>query len=113
MFYTKITQLKFNNGKTLPINPNDIVIFVGPNNSGKSQSLRDIYKKVSDDLESIVIKDVNVQRGNLEELKQSLRETSKYTEATNSTYSGYDYTIYNSQFVVYNNTLKLSEAFRP
>lgn len=113
MFYTKITELKFNNGKNLPINPNDIVIFVGPNNSGKSQSLRDIYKKVSDDLESIVIKDVKVQRGSLDELKQSIKATSKYTETSNSTYSGYDYTIYNSQFGIYNNGFKLSEAFRP
>ena len=113
MFYTKITELIFNNGKILPINPNDIVIFVGPNNSGKSQSLRDIYKKISVELESTVIKDVKVQRGSLDELKMSIKATSKCMETSNSTYSGYDYHIYNSQFGLYNNSLKLSEPFRP
>ena len=38
-----ISQLKFNNGETLDISANDIVVFVGPNNAGKSQSLKDIY----------------------------------------------------------------------
>lgn len=113
MFYTKITELKFNSGKNLPINSNDIVIFVGPNNSGKSQSLRDIYKKVSEDLDSVVIKDVSVQKGSLEELKKSLKESSKITESNNSTYSGYDYIVYNSQFSAYNNGSRLVDSFRP
>lgn len=38
-----ISKLQFNTGKTLDIKQDDIVIFVGPNNAGKSQSLKDIY----------------------------------------------------------------------
>lgn len=38
-----ISRIKLNNGKSLEILQDDIVIFVGPNNSGKSQSLKDIY----------------------------------------------------------------------
>ena len=38
-----ISKLTFNNGKELEIAANDIVVFVGPNNAGKSQSLKDIY----------------------------------------------------------------------
>lgn len=33
-----ISKLFFNNGQSVDINKNDIVEFVGPNNSGKSQS---------------------------------------------------------------------------
>lgn len=35
-----ISKLTFNNGKELEIAANDIVVFVGPNNAGKSQSLK-------------------------------------------------------------------------
>lgn len=113
MFYTKITEIKFNNEKTLSINPNDIVIFVGPNNSGKSQSLRDIYKKISNDLESVVVKDVMVSKGNLEELKTSVKTSSKELPSANTGYSGYGYEIYNSFFAAYNINMRLNEGFRP
>ena len=39
-----ISKLFLNNGKEIDINKNDIVIFVGPNNAGKSQALKDIYE---------------------------------------------------------------------
>lgn len=38
-----ISRLEFNTGESLDIKQNDIVVFVGPNNAGKSQSLKDIY----------------------------------------------------------------------
>ena len=38
-----ISRITFNNGESLDISRDDIVIFVGPNNAGKSQSLNDIY----------------------------------------------------------------------
>ena len=41
---TIITKLVFNNGKELSLSSNDIIVFVGANNSGKSQSLKDIYR---------------------------------------------------------------------
>lgn len=34
-----ISRITFNNGESLDISRDDIVIFVGPNNAGKSQSL--------------------------------------------------------------------------
>lgn len=42
-----ISKLVFNNGEQLDIAEDDIVIFVGPNNAGKSQSLKDIYQLAS------------------------------------------------------------------
>ena len=38
-----ISRLEFNTGESLDVKKNDIVVFVGPNNAGKSQSLKDIY----------------------------------------------------------------------
>lgn len=37
-----ISSATFSDGTTLTLQPNDIVVFVGPNNSGKSAALRDI-----------------------------------------------------------------------
>lgn len=37
-----IQNITFNDGTTIPLNSSDIVIFTGANNSGKSQTLRDI-----------------------------------------------------------------------
>ena len=43
MYGGYISKVAFNNGQSIDINKNDIVIFVGPNNVGKSQALKDIY----------------------------------------------------------------------
>lgn len=57
-----ISQITFNNGESLSIEKNDIVIFVGPNNAGKSQSLKDIFALSSDALPSIVISDIQISK---------------------------------------------------
>ena len=38
----KVTKLFLNDGNSLEVSPKDIVVFVGANNCGKSQSLKDI-----------------------------------------------------------------------
>ena len=43
-YNTYISKLIFNDNEELNVNQNDIVVFVGPNNAGKSQSLKDIYE---------------------------------------------------------------------
>ena len=37
-----VSRIIFNNGRNLDVSPSDIVVFVGPNNVGKSQTLKDI-----------------------------------------------------------------------
>ena len=58
-----ISEIKFNNGKTVAINPNDIVVFVGPNNVGKSQSLKDINALCEDSRRSVtVISEIRIRK---------------------------------------------------
>ncbi len=38
----------------------ELVVFVGPNNMGKSQSLRDISNAISTDNGNVVVKDVKI-----------------------------------------------------
>ena len=39
-----ISKIIFNNGAALDVEKNGIVVFVGPNNVGKSQALKDITR---------------------------------------------------------------------
>ena len=60
-----ISQIQFNNGEQVDISQNDIVVFVGPNNAGKSQSLKDIYGLSREKVPSIVISDVKIKKHTL------------------------------------------------
>lgn len=92
-----ISKLVFNNGKELDINKNDIVVFVGPNNAGKSQALSDIYALSEKKYQTVVISDIEViKKGSL---KQMLDITSqKSDKGDHWTYSTM------GRSVVYNNS---------
>jgi ABC-type polar amino acid transport system ATPase subunit len=57
-----ISELTFNNCEVLQIKNNDIVIFVGPNNAGKSQSLNDIYTLCEAKNPTVVISDIKITK---------------------------------------------------
>ena len=59
-----ISKLFLNNGKEIEIKENDIVLFVGPNNVGKSQALKDIYEICDTKKPSIVVKDIEIVKHN-------------------------------------------------
>lgn len=92
----KITKLKFNNGAEENIAPNDIVVFVGPNNVGKSRSLMDIYKAFSNPIGNIVIKDIEFEFKNLEEIENFISSISfhKRYNSGSISYIGYGYSIH-------------------
>ena len=54
-----VKSLTFNDGTSLNLTPNSIVVFTGANNSGKSQVLKDLERFPDEDLRSgtIVVKD--------------------------------------------------------
>lgn len=88
-----ISRLVFNNDKEIEINENDIVIFVGPNNAGKSQALRDIYELCQSKKPTIVVKDLDIikRNGNLEELLDKISVTTNQGNYKN--YDGFRYNI--------------------
>lgn len=69
-----ISKLYFNTGETLDIKQNDIIVFVGPNNAGKSQSLKDIYALSKCKVPTTVVSDVEITKnsGSLLPLLQSV-----------------------------------------
>ncbi len=59
-----ISKLILNNEEEISIKENDIVIFVGPNNVGKSQALKDIYEICDTKKPTIVVKDIEIIKYN-------------------------------------------------
>ena len=93
-----ISKLIFNNGQIVDINENDIVVFVGPNNVGKSQSLKDIYELCESKKPSTVVADVEIVKYNdsLEEYLNSVSDINDHGEYKD--YSGLGY-MYNGSVV--------------
>lgn len=42
-----VSQITLNTGDSISLSPDSILVFVGPNNVGKSQAIRDIYALAS------------------------------------------------------------------
>ena len=57
-----ISKITFNNGVTLDVEKNSIVAFVGPNNVGKSQALKDIYSLSGNGQNSVVISGIKLTK---------------------------------------------------
>lgn len=57
-----IKSISFNTGEMIPVNAGDIVVFVGPNNAGKSQSLKDIYQLCGDITKGKVISTISTEK---------------------------------------------------
>lgn len=88
-----VTKLCFNNGDQLPLSPNDIVVFVGANNSGKSQSLKDIYKAFSNPENNIIIKSIEYNNDGIELFEKTIKRLASFDKQS-SFYNGYGYSIH-------------------
>lgn len=89
-----INRIEFNDTTDIPLSSNDIVVFVGPNNMGKSQSLRDIFNTVSSEQPGIVIKSVGIEYHNPEMLIGEVERLSLSIPVSGYTsYKGYNYEI--------------------
>lgn len=89
-----ISRLQFNTGESLDVKQNDIVVFVGPNNAGKSQSLKDIYTLSSKKISTIVVSDIEITKSekSLLPLLQSLSSGNDQGSYTNYSVLGHGIT---------------------
>lgn len=60
-----ISKIIFNDQTVLEIQEDSIIVFVGPNNSGKSQTLKDIYNLSKKKIPSVVVSDIEINKNNL------------------------------------------------
>ena len=63
-----IKKIRFNDGTEIDLGSNDIVVFVGANNVGKSRALKDIRNDILDDTsKKVIINDIEYKDENFEE----------------------------------------------
>jgi len=69
-----VSELIFNNRDKIEINKDDIVLFVGPNNAGKSQALNDIFSRCYNNSPTLVVSDIVIKKdgGSLKPLLDSV-----------------------------------------
>lgn len=89
MIKVKITKLIFNDGTELPIAPDDIVLFVGPNNAGKSQAIKDIHNLLYNSSPAPVVSKIEWQINEKEELQRALKEFASRTSSNDYVGSGF------------------------
>lgn len=88
-----IKSITFSDGKEIQLDKNDIVVIVGPNNSGKSEALRAIHNKLnSSNNDSPVVKIISMAKeGTESDLIEFLDQTAlKKPDPQQSYYSIYD-----------------------
>lgn len=93
-----LNKIVFNEGTDVDLSPTDIVVLVGPNNAGKSRSLKDINNALVSPRDTIVVKDVTIQYHQTAEIGNKVKEMSlaqpRYDQTVD--YQGYKYSIYQS-----------------
>ena len=95
-----VEQIEFNDGSRLDFGKSDIVVIVGPNNSGKSATLRSIRDLLtSGGTSPIVSKLTRKQEGSIEDVITRLSSFTKISEplSDNPRYVAFGATVHTSQ----------------
>lgn len=103
-----VSKLIFNTGKELNVSANDIVIFVGPNNAGKSQSLKDIFKLSKNcNISSVVVSNIEIEKYN-NDIESLLSTLSKGVD--NGTHISYS--VLGNNMIIYKGINNIDEFQR-
>ena len=93
-----ISEIEFSDNSKVPINENDIVVLVGPNNAGKSATLKEAAKMLNQKNEKgKVVLDITINKsGSQEELLSYISKFSQKTFQGNPLpyFEGYKFNIY-------------------
>lgn len=98
-----ISKLSFSGGNKFQLHENEKIILVGPNNSGKSEALREIITICQSGKKerSIVVTDLEISKaGNLNDLKQFLENEAVYVDGN---YRYHNWQIHESHIQFWNN----------
>lgn len=89
-----ISEITFKNRESITLQQNDIVLIVGPNNSGKSQFLSEIHSLSRSNPETLIIQNLNIEKSQIP-IKNILEEISvKERDADGYFYNGLDFRVF-------------------
>lgn len=97
-----VDSITFSDGSTLPFAQHDVVLIVGPNNSGKSEALRAIRNKVTDSAQqSLVVSNLTLERmgepGDVVRWIEGLAKGNSNSSPDNPVYERFGTQVYRSQ----------------
>lgn len=104
-----ISQITLNTGETISLNPDSILVFVGPNNVGKSQAIRDIYDMISDDSQGVVVNSELIEKPNADDVSAFMKRFA-VLNARQSRYNGFNFEIYDFDYRKYPNCLEPKDS---
>ena len=89
-------SITFSDKTTLPLEPTDVVVLVGPNNTGKSVALRELETHVRKSFAGTVVKKITLRRiGSQKDLLAYLRRHTKEKHSQGiTTYAGYHFSVF-------------------
>jgi len=92
-------EVTFSGGATLTFSEDEIVVFVGPNNAGKSATLKEMESLVSRNATLTVVKSASLYRtGGKADLESYLEKNAqKINEPNNHSYAGLGFNIHHTQ----------------
>lgn len=92
-----ISQITLNTGDRISLNPDSILVFVGLNNVGKSQAIRDIYTMVSEPSKGVVVGSELIEKPNVDDVSTFIKQYA-VLNARQSKYDGYNFEIYDFNY---------------
>lgn len=88
-------DITFSDGSTIQLDPEDVVVFVGPNNAGKSRALHELQQRLKRSHRSRVIRSANLNRsGTLDQLIAYIKKHSREHPKSPGNYHGYGFGIH-------------------
>lgn len=103
-----ISQITLNTGDVISLNPDSILVFVGPNNAGKSQAIRDIYDMVSDNPQGVVVTSELIDKPCVDDVSAFMEEYA-VPDVRHSKYNGYNFEIYEFNYQKYSDYVEAKE----
>lgn len=94
MISLKIKEIFFNDQSSLILKDDDIVIFTGPNNAGKTRSLDDIFQNFHNPGNGLVVTSTEIQSENREHLEPNLKDFAEEKDLGNYYGAGFNITRY-------------------
>lgn len=87
-------SLTFSDGTVINLEPNDIIVFVGPNNAGKSEALRELEQYLSKPRSQPVIRAAELKKiGDEASLHAFLSQNGKLKPGAEPVFEGFGYSI--------------------